>query len=101
MLSVRRVVGLTLPQDAAESSESDDDERRYHRAPSAALRQQKDEHKTASVSDHSESEDAAPESDADVQDEPIRAPAVQSKAPIPSAALSASDALSKKSLGGM
>jgi hypothetical protein len=90
---------FTLLQDAAASSDGEnDDEPQYRRNVTVARRQQQDERKAAS--DQSEHEDSTPESDNDHHDEAIQAPVVQPKAVIPSAAPAASDALSKKSLGG-
>ena len=101
LLCFRDIVdGLTPLQDAAESSDSDEDDEPQYRSVRPAARRQHDERKATSVSDHSENEDATPSSDHDIQDEPIRAPVVQPKPSISSVAPSASDALSKKSLGG-
>ena len=94
----------TIQDDAAESSDNEIEDRYQYRSHSnaqvgsAARRQQQDERKAAS--DASEHEDSAPESDHDHHDEPIRAAVVQPKASMPPAVYVASDAVSKKSLGG-
>jgi len=98
------LISTPSQDDAAESSDNESDDGLQYRSHSnaqvgsAARRQQQDERKVAS--DGSEHEDSAPESDHDHHDEPIRAPVVQPKASMPAAAYVASDALSKKSLGG-